>query len=438
MARFDAFTASQIQTFFAIGDNNIPNWYNYYLIDWRDYDSMANTFKEFFQKADIEYTKLTHTRKLGIIRAHQLGADRENIILLSKHTTHKVDTSYLPELPYKAMLACSGFDVFRREEYYIPRSCIQVPPHWIQKIFPHSVSWKEQVNDIWGFDKGSAAKNFVYKLLPFFATIIIQDGIYFTSMYPNHPYSKILLDRLGDEGYEQWVQEMRDSVEEREQIVIQNIQEDRKYEAVLRTTEKAIEKIYSLEQRIDALTTAVLRITAARGNSALAPQDDAASITPVNLNASAFRLTLDATPVPPQARDPITISPTPNQNPNATMPSTPIIPANIHKTIKQNIEFWITKCYWKYMDRSNVSLQALGWDAATQHRFCKRRDIAVWVKKVAEKGLCMTLNWTTDSHVFIHVAEVMDEERGNRTVLQALEDFKNESELSWKKKHRKK
>ena len=66
-----------------------------------------------------------------------------------------------------------------------------------------------------------------------------------------------MLDRLGDEGYEQWAQEMRDSVQEREQIVIQNIQEDRKYEAVLRTTEKAIEKIYSLEQRIDALTTAV-------------------------------------------------------------------------------------------------------------------------------------------------------------------------------------
>jgi hypothetical protein len=32
----------------------------------------------------------------------------------------------------------------------------------------------------------------------------------------------------------------------------------------------------------------------------------------------------------------------------------------------------------------------------------------------------------------------MDEERGNRTVLQALEDFKNDSELSWKKKRRKK
>jgi hypothetical protein len=74
---------------------------------------MATAFKDYFAKAGIDYTKLMHTRKLGIIWAHQMGADRENIILLSKHTTHKVDTSYLPELPYTAMLAFAGFDVFR-------------------------------------------------------------------------------------------------------------------------------------------------------------------------------------------------------------------------------------------------------------------------------------------------------------------------------------
>jgi len=54
---------------------------------------MADAFKEYFNAADIQYTKLTHVRKLGIIRAHQLGANRENIIHFSKHTTHKVDTS---------------------------------------------------------------------------------------------------------------------------------------------------------------------------------------------------------------------------------------------------------------------------------------------------------------------------------------------------------
>jgi hypothetical protein len=73
---------------------------------------MADAFKKFFDKVKVRYTKLTHTRKLGIVQAHQMGAHSENINLLSKHTTHKVDSSYLPELPYNAMLAATGFDVF--------------------------------------------------------------------------------------------------------------------------------------------------------------------------------------------------------------------------------------------------------------------------------------------------------------------------------------
>ena len=52
-------------------------------------------------QADVEYTKLTHVRKLGITCAHQMGASREDIILLLKHTVHKVDTSNMPELPYQ-------------------------------------------------------------------------------------------------------------------------------------------------------------------------------------------------------------------------------------------------------------------------------------------------------------------------------------------------
>ncbi len=86
------------------------------------------------------------------------------------------------------------------------------------------------------------------------------------------------------------------------------------------------------------------------------------------------------------------------------------------------------------MDRNKVSLQALGWSGPMQHRYCKRRDIAIWVKLVGEKTLCMALDWTTDSDIFIQVATVMDEEHGGKTVLQALEDFKNGSDLSWKKR----
>jgi hypothetical protein len=215
---------------------------------------MSYTFKKFFNSSGIHYTKLTHTRKLGIIRAHQLGADRENIILLSKHTTHKVDTSYLPQLPYQAMLACAGFDVFNREEYYIPRSYIQVPDTWINKIFPFLELWKEQVNNDYRYDNGLAARNFVNHLLPFLATIILQDGIYFTSAFPNHPYTLLLLHKLQGEGYEEWCTLMRDSLAEKEVILQQNREEDEKYVALLRTAEKSIQSMQSVESRLYELT----------------------------------------------------------------------------------------------------------------------------------------------------------------------------------------
>jgi hypothetical protein len=173
----------------------------------------------------------------------------------------------------------------------------------------HLSTWEAQVNEAWGFD-------------------VIH---------------KILFNRLVNEGYEQRAQEMRESRNEsRLWYKIHN--KTRKYEAVLCTTEKAIEKIYSEEQRIDALTTAITSIATMRCNSTSTQPDDAIIITPVSLIASAFRVALDATPVPAQARNPTTISPTPNQNPNSALHSSPIILQNIHKTMELNIEHWITNC----------------------------------------------------------------------------------------------
>ena len=40
----------------------------------------------------------------------------------------------------------------------------------------------------------------------------------------------------------------------------------------------------------------------------------------------------------------------------------------------------------------------------------------------------MSLEWRTDSDIFIQLATIMDEERGDKTVLQALEEFKNKSD----------
>jgi hypothetical protein len=33
-----------MKTLFAVEEHGVPNWYSYYLIDWQDYDSMADAF----------------------------------------------------------------------------------------------------------------------------------------------------------------------------------------------------------------------------------------------------------------------------------------------------------------------------------------------------------------------------------------------------------
>jgi hypothetical protein len=62
----------------------------------------------------------------------------------------------------------------------------------------------------------------------------------------------------------------------------------------------------------------------------------------------------------------------------------------------------------------------------------------MWVKLTAEKVLDTVMEWERDGEVLLQVAIVMDEERGQQTVLNALEQFLNESNLSWRKKRKRK
>ena len=295
-----------------------------------------------------------------------------------------------------------------------------------------------------GYDKGLAAKNFVNSLLPFLAEIVLQDGIYFTADFPDHPYSKILLQKMSADGYDQWASETREAILEREAIIQESTSEDRKYEAMLRTTEHTVRRVIDLEQRIDSLRAEFKLEFVNLKNmlfqsqqhpvdhnriSHIAPSLPAHAITPINLNASTFRSRFDVSPIPMFARSPI------ETNVIATItdnfPSTPNIPPCIHKTVKENMEYWMTHKYWQYLNRNNTSLQKLGWDKNTQHRFCKRRDIAMWVKKVAENRIHANLSWENDTDIFIQVATDLDDERGDKTVTNALREFKNESEQSW-------
>ena len=430
MSRFVNMTQSQLESFFLYDANGFPNWYSYYLIDWRDYDSMADAFKKFFDKVKVKYTKLTHTRKLGIVRAHQMGADRENIILLSKHTTHKVDTSYLPELPYNAMLAAAGFDVFRREEYYIPRSYVDVSPEWIPKIFPWINRWQHQVNNLLDYDNGDAAKDFVNNLLPFLATIILQDGIYLISDFPEHLYTKVLLDCMLNTGYEQWAIDAKAAISRRVAIHEANILENTRYEAMLRTTEHVAAQNSNIEDQIKHLTGVVSEL-----RQVLLQNHYNTHVTHAAVHGTPSRTEFSIVSVSRTLVEPINVNATPIISERIAIPN---IPACLHPSIFLNMEFWLTHKYWAYLSTNDVSKKKLGWTTSLQLRFCKRKRIALWVKVTTEEVYGIHVNWEVDGELLLRHAIVMDEERGQLTVLKALEQFQNESYLSWRKKRKRK
>jgi len=195
-----------------------------------------------------------------------------------------------------------------------------------------------------------AARNFFNHLLPFLATIILQDGVYFTVSYPDHPYSTLLLHKMHGEGYEEWSARMRDSILEKEVIIQQNRDENDKYAAFLRTAEKSIQSMHSVEGRLYDLTKLLINSQgASEGNARWLPNDSA---------NEAVRVTLDFSTVHGMAREAITVTPSQNYG-GPIVPTLPIIPVSLHRTVVENMEYWIEKRVWIYFSRGKVSPKQL-------------------------------------------------------------------------------
>ncbi len=159
-------------------------------------------------------------------------------------------------------------------------------------------------------------------------------------------------------------------------------------------------------------------------------------VTPVHLDSIAFRLEREDSTILSEQRTVISVESIPQRQ--SHMRRVPTLPPNIHKTVVENMEYWLTHKLWEFITRQDCSLRQLGWDLPVQLRFCRRRDIAKWVKTVGESVLETQLHWETDEEVFIHVAKILDEERGRKTVMKALNEFMDNSPISWRLKRARK
>lgn len=90
---------------------------------------------------------------------------------------------------------CKVMSGFRKDEpYFVPRTKVPLP-HTIDwycvRLLPKLNVWRQQAQSREG-DKSSCAYKFLYRLLPYFVQVLVQDGIYFIRDFPSHPMSNYL------------------------------------------------------------------------------------------------------------------------------------------------------------------------------------------------------------------------------------------------------
>ena len=198
--------------------NSLPTWREKKIVSWENYDAHKKYFERVYEECSVQWAKKTHVRKQGIDRAHFKGASRDQVSQLSKHNKEKLDISYMPDLPPEAMHVAAGFSLRKGNEqsYYVPRAHISLDM-WgasldviTSIVFPKYELWKSQHSSENG-DKTRAAHNFLYKTLPFLATVALQDGIYWVDELPDHEVSIYLTRKFP--GYHEWSRNARRQLE---------------------------------------------------------------------------------------------------------------------------------------------------------------------------------------------------------------------------------
>ena len=173
-----------------------------------DYKASYNAFTKIFKDCDISSAKLTHLRKSGIDYAGFAGLSNDVISSMSKHVTHKFQKCYQPELREDVQRVMAGFG--KNETWYVPRATIKLPMpiEELQLIlFPHIQRYRHEVESREGDKEG---RNFVFELLPFFAEVVVQDGIYWVKDFPRHPMSQLLIQNIPN--YLPWAETKRAEV----------------------------------------------------------------------------------------------------------------------------------------------------------------------------------------------------------------------------------
>ena len=90
----------------------------------------------------------------------------------------------------------AGFS--KSEAKFIPEEYLTMP--WdikllIGLLLPMYPQWLQEAASVQG-DKSSCCRHFLNDIIPFLIEVLVQDGIFFISDFPNHPMSQYLKVRV--------------------------------------------------------------------------------------------------------------------------------------------------------------------------------------------------------------------------------------------------
>ena len=251
------------------------DWQDRNIIGWTNYVSSYEQMKSVLNEVVIDYGKVTHFRKAGCAEAYRFGVQKDAIASMSKHKVDVLDKYYFDPVSVKMVKFCAGFD--EHEYYYVPRETIGIPVESQERLtelfFPKINQWRDESNSVWG-DHGRAAHNFLYKVLPYFATTLAQDGIYWLKDYPQHPVSqKIRMCMPITLDYELWAKNKIKEVKHKElnkDRTIANIMgpisraafqaNNEKLNLILESNNQVIQKIQGVQSKLQRIDERLLKM----------------------------------------------------------------------------------------------------------------------------------------------------------------------------------
>lgn len=219
-------------------DNYVePQWSQIDLIrGWANHNAAQRAYTQVLQENNISWEKVTHLRKSGIESAAASGLDAQSIGTMSKHQTErgtsKMSTVYFTELFPPVLLWASGYDKNDIYSYNNPRTRLRLPianndnnindnDAITLAIFPRYLDWKRQQQHVAGGDNRLCANHFIFEVLPFIATTVIQDGIFWIHEYPDSLPSRLLQERMRPifPDFTRWAQQARRDIQEQGRAV---------------------------------------------------------------------------------------------------------------------------------------------------------------------------------------------------------------------------